>query len=185
MSSYWAYQWGCGKVLAEELITHSGEGNTLLELGPGLGLCTVVSSMKGYSVTAVDSEEGSLNYTTMNCTANSVTQPTTVNKPWKLFLNSNRMMYNVIIGADILYDINQIPILISIFSTSLAYGGTVYIADASRSPRRIYNKFIEELDLRGFQYTEESKAANMDQDAPHAFDILQDIRLLTITRKTR
>jgi len=185
MSSYWTYQWGCGNVLAEELITHSGEGKTLLELGPGLGLCTVVASKVGYSVTAVDNEEGSLNYTTMNCTANSVNQPTTVYKPWKSFLYSNRAMYNVIVGADILYDMNQVSTLISIFSTSLTYGGTVYIADASRSPKRIYTKFTEELDLRGFQFTEEPKVANMEQDAPHTFDILQDIRLLTITRKTR
>jgi predicted nicotinamide N-methyase len=185
MSSYWSYQWGCGKVLAEELITHSGEGKTLLELGPGLGLCTVVSSMAGYSVTAVDSEEGSLNYTTMNCTANMVKQPITVHKPWKLFLHSNRMIYNTIIGADILYDINQVSTLISIFSTSLAYGGTVYIADASRSPKRIYHKFTEELELRGFHFVEDAKVANMEQDAPHTYDILEDIRLLTITRKTR
>ncbi len=184
MSSYWAYQWCCGHVLAEELSTHVGNSRALLELGPGLGLCAAVAAEVNYRVTVVDKERSSLEYTATNCRLNGQKEPIVIEQSWSTFLKTNRTMYDVIIGGDILYDINQVPILLSIFSTSLKLDGTIYITDASRPPHRIYQTFLDELDRRGFQYTEQLITSKILPEAPNNYD-MQDIRLATITRKIR
>ncbi|NBW96155.1 MAG: hypothetical protein EBR28_05355, partial [Planctomycetia bacterium] len=57
---YWADVWESAIVLAEELAACDGRGLSLLELGCGLGLPTLVAARARFSVTATDYEEAAL-----------------------------------------------------------------------------------------------------------------------------
>ena len=57
---YWADVWESAIVLAEEIAAVDGTGQTLLELGCGLGLPSLAAARAGFGVTATDYESPAL-----------------------------------------------------------------------------------------------------------------------------
>jgi len=178
--SYWKYQWCAGIVLANVLSDLDGTNKTLLEIGPGLGLCTTIAGMQNFNVTVVDKMLDSLEYTTKNAIANGVLPPRCIHQTWAEFLKTNTIVFDTIIAGDTLYDINQIPILIELFKTAIKPTGIIYMTDPFREPNLIYNRFIEQLLENGFEYTIELMKSKTPPEAPNAYDN-DEVRLLTIT----
>ena len=173
--TFWQYQWACGYGMAEHIISLDGTGKTLLDLGPGLGLCTIIASHRNFTVTAVDYQQGSLDYTLHNAILNNVPAPRCILQSWKEFDETSTGTYDVILAGDAFYNRSSSRELMDLFASHLAPNGTIYITS------QVNIGFLtEELNMRGWQYTQKFITPNFTIEVPDGNDRYQ-IQLVTIT----
>lgn len=126
---FWVKIWEASLVLADLMASMPPRpGQTLLELGAGLGVPGLAAAAAGYQVTLSDYEQYILNFQKVNAAASKVEQQ--VNHALIDWLSppDDLPRYDTIIGAEILFRETFFAPLISIFRTYLKPGGTIYLA---------------------------------------------------------
>jgi len=128
---YWADVWESAIVLAEELADTDGSGQTLLELGCGLGLPGLVAAQAGFAVTATDYEEAALEGVRYNAARNSLPSLTTRVLDWRQ-PPADLGLFDRVVAADVLYETHHPQSLAQVIAATLAPGGTGLVADPCR-----------------------------------------------------
>jgi predicted nicotinamide N-methyase len=105
-------------------------GKRVLELGAGVGLAGLVARSLGAHVTQTDHMRDALAVCELNAADNGVSDIRHVVADWQQWAHDD--VYDVIMGADILYETDMQPSLASIFQRNLAPGGYVLLADPQR-----------------------------------------------------
>jgi predicted nicotinamide N-methyase len=105
-------------------------GKRVLELGAGVGLAGLVAQSLGAHVTQTDHMRDALAICELNAVDNGVSDTRQVVADWQQWAHGD--VYDVIIGADILYETDAQPSLASIFQRNLSPGGHVLLADPQR-----------------------------------------------------
>lgn len=152
---YWAILWPSAIALAE-FIANSGdlEGKSMLELGAGLALPSLVAAKSGANVLTTDWYLESLIFADANAAANRIQLNTKLldwtNPPADL-------KFDLIIGADILYEARSHEPVISLLEKMLAPNGIALISDPNRPRNHDFQRLANE---RGWQ----SKAFPVDID---------------------
>lgn len=131
---YWADLWASSVALAEYL-TEMPAGKTVLELGCGLGLAGIAAARAGASVTMTDIDTDALAFAAENVRLNlkpeEQSRVSIAAMDWRN--PTAEGPFDLVIGADIVYERRFFAPLLSLFTRLLAPGGSVLLADPDRA----------------------------------------------------
>jgi predicted nicotinamide N-methyase len=150
---YWADLWCSSVTLAGDLRARPAmAGMRVLELGCGLGLAGIAAAQAGGAVTLTDYEEDALLFARCNVQANLTLEEQTRVKimPMDWRTTGGDATYDLVIGADIVYERVNFPPILSLLRRAVRPGGVVLIADPDRSLGR---DFLREAGENGFHVT--------------------------------
>jgi predicted nicotinamide N-methyase len=121
--------WPAAIALAHEIAARSVKGASVLELGAGTGLPSIVAARLGARVVATDRNAAALAVCRRNAERNGVVLEQRA-ADWTEWHETDT--YDLILGADVLYADSLHPELRHIFETNLAPGGQVLLSDPFR-----------------------------------------------------
>ena len=129
---YWADVWESAIVLAEEIAKLDGHGRTMLELGCGLGLPSLVAARSGFAVTATDYEEPALEGVRYNAAQNGLEGIDARVLDWRN-IPSDIDRFDLVVAADVLYEPHHSAALAAVIARTLAPAGLALVADPCRT----------------------------------------------------
>lgn len=145
---YWTELWPSSLVLADWLHDNAGRirGRTCLDMGCGLGLCSLVGQWLGARVTGMDYEPEALFHARRNAERNRVPQPLWTVMDWRAPA-VRRHAADLVWGGDIMYERRFVTPVLDFLDHVLAPCGAAWVAEPGRT---VYNHFRETLDARGW-----------------------------------
>lgn len=147
---YWADVWPSSVILATRMANEVGENRSLLELGCGLGIVSVAAMRAGFDVLATDYYEDALRFTRANAWRTLQREPETRMVDWRE-LPSDLGTFDVIVAADVLYEMAYADLVADALAVGLAPKGTAIIADPGRIA---VDRFLEACASRGLARVE-------------------------------
>lgn len=150
---YWADLWSSAIALAVALRDRPDvAGARVLELGCGTGLAGIAAAQAGGAVVVTDYEEDALRFARANADINLDAAARHRLRAELLDWRTPGVAgtYDLILGADIVYDRANFPFLLDVFRAFMAPGGAVLIADPERA---IGRDFIRDAQGSGFAVT--------------------------------
>ena len=163
---YWAELWPSAHVLAAELAGRDLRGRSVVELGCGVGLPSVVAALGGADVLATDWYGEALGFVAANAAAAGARVATLLvdwSAPPPALLA--RPPADLVVGADVLYEERNGPALAALVPRILAPGGELLVAD----PRRpLADLLLDALVAAGWSLTTEDvrHGARQDESGP-------------------
>lgn len=141
--------WESAVALAEMIVANADavEGRRVLELGCGAGLAGLIAQNTGGDVHQTDHEPRALRLAARNAAANDVGGIGQFRADWRDWAHDVR--YDLILGADIVYERAVHPLLAKIFETNLASGGEIWLADPGRPNTLEFLSALEDDGWRG------------------------------------
>lgn len=130
---YWADLWPSAHVLAADLAVRDLAGARVLELGCGVGLPAIVAALAGARVLATDWYPDALEHAAANAAANGA-EVATMLVDWRHPPPALAAAgpFDLVTGADVLYEERNGRALAALIPPLLAAGGEVLIADPRR-----------------------------------------------------
>lgn len=124
--------WEAAIALGETIAERDLTGLDVLELGCGVGLPGIVAARAGARVLMTDIDMLALEIAARNVRANGVDSRVTFDAPnWRTWAPVNR--FDMILGADIVYDWEDHAAIVRLITTALRPGGVALITDPRRS----------------------------------------------------
>jgi predicted nicotinamide N-methyase len=142
---YWADVWPSSVILAACVANDAGKGRSLLELGCGLGIVSMAAMRAGFDVLATDYYEDALRFTRANAWLTLQREPGTRMVDWRE-LPSDLGTFDMIVAADVLYEMTYADLVADALTSALAPEGTAIIADPGRIA---VDRFLEACATRG------------------------------------
>lgn len=164
---YWTELWPSSIVLADWLAHNAQEicGRHCLDMGCGLGLCSLVGQWLGARVVGMDYEAEALHFARRNATINHVTQPLWTVMDWRMPAVRAHSV-DIVWGGDIMYERRFVEPVLDFLDHVLAPHGKAWVAEPGRS---VYSHFREALASRSWHakavHTATTKAL-YEQSAP-------------------
>jgi predicted nicotinamide N-methyase len=172
---YWADVWPSSLILARRLANAPGGGRSLLELGCGLGIVSIAAMRAGFDVLASDYYEDALRFTRANAWRNLQREPGVRMIDWRA-LPPDLGTYDLIVAADVLYEMTYAELVADALAAALAPRGMAIIADPGRVA---VGDFIDACAPRGLTRIERDTYPFVEGT------IRQTITLFSIRRGTR
>ena len=128
---YWADLWPSAVAIAEAIETEEIHvaGRSVLELGAGLGLCSLAAARNGADVLATDWDQDALDYIHASAKLNQLSVETRC-VDWRA--PGDTKAASVLLMADVLYEARNVDPLVSAIHALLADGGEAWLADPGR-----------------------------------------------------
>jgi predicted nicotinamide N-methyase len=164
---YWADLWPSAIALARAVRAMAGEGRALLELGCGVGLVAAAALKAGFDVTASDYYDEALAFARLNGARNALREPKTMVLDWR-HLPTAIPAYDVVVGADVLYELAYGSVVARAIATTLAERGRALIADPGRVGSPLFFDSLHDVGLRHIGATVVTVALN---DRDHAITV--------------
>lgn len=137
---FWVKLWEASMVLAGMMAASKpSPGQTLLELGAGLGAAGLAAAVSGHAVTLSDYEPRILDFQRVNAAANGLRGIQFQIIDWRQ--PPALPPFDTIIGAEILYREELFEPLLAVFATLLKPLGVIYLAHDARL--RSLGKFLK------------------------------------------
>ena len=163
---YWAELWPSGRVLADRLAQRNLRGLNVVELGAGLAIPSLVAATRGARVLATDWYEPALAFMSVNAERLGLAVDTMFvdwRDPPQALLD--RAPFDLIVAADVLYEVRNAAPLAALLPRLLADDGEVIIADPRRPDAK---SFLETLASTGWSiHTDEvAHESRLDESGP-------------------
>lgn len=171
MAPYGVELWPSAIMLAEYIAAHDREPRRALELGSGLGFVSLVVARFGWSVVTTDHEPSAMVFARHNAALNAATTIEFQALDWNYPPRST--LYPRILGADILYQLNNHKPILNCLKELLEPDGAALIADHNRG---VADRFPELANSAGFR-VEVTPAT-----APEAGGKIRQGRIFRLTR---
>lgn len=139
---YWAQVWLAAVGLCHELMDLDLEGQQVLDLGCGLGITGAVAASQGAQVILADNAPPALLFAGLNC-LNWSDNTEVMNVNW--LKDELAVRFDLILGADIIYDRNDLVHLDRFWRKHLAETGVVLLTEPSRLMSKDLIAGLEEL----------------------------------------
>ena len=129
---YWATLWDSALVLSDVLLADNliAPGESVLELGCGLGLVSSIACLKHARVIATDYQPDALKFARLNSLQIAGVVPKTMLIDWRSPPQGQR--YATLLGADLVYEPRFFDPLIATFDALLSPGGRVLFSEPNR-----------------------------------------------------
>lgn len=128
----WAKLWESSIILCTYLADQPViRGQRLLEIGAGVGTAGIVAAALGHDVTITEYNQDALHFIRANAEINGCPQARIRHLDWNRPDLDQR--FDLIIGSEVTYKAEYIPVLASLFNTLLAPGGTIVLAEGVRT----------------------------------------------------
>jgi predicted nicotinamide N-methyase len=142
---YWASIWPVSRAMAAKILSHKWpKACSVLELGCGLGLAGVAALKAGHDVTFSDYDASALDYAKRNAELNGFTSAKFLEMNWK---HPRPNQFDLIIGADLTWDLELVPHLIRVFETMLKPQGVIWLADQNRLDQSDFLRRLYEIGM--------------------------------------
>jgi predicted nicotinamide N-methyase len=142
--------WPSGLALAEEIATFPIEGKRVLEVGCGIGLCSLVLQRRGADVTATDYHPLAEEFLRYNAALNELPPPSFRIAAWGS-PNAALGSFDLIVGADVLYARDQPALLAGFLERHARPQAQIMIADPGR---RQWSQFAGLMARQGYALAE-------------------------------
>lgn len=146
---YWADLWASSEVLTSYVLERADEfapqRGRSLELGCGLGLPSIAAMQQGFDALATDYYEDALLFAAYN-TARAIGRPARTRMVDWTALPDDLGRFEVVLAADVLYEMRYAPVLADVIAQTLAPGGVFVLSDQGRIG---LTAFLDEAALRG------------------------------------
>lgn len=157
---YWADLWPSAIALARWLSNKDLRGKRVIELGCGLGLPSVVCLSRGAEVVVSDHYAAAMDFAVFNARTNEGREPETFLLDWRHPELDGLGLFDLVIGADVLYEALNGLALAELVPRLLSPRGEVIFADPNRNTAPV---FLDEMENRGFQIS--TRSAIVEQDS--------------------
>ena len=154
---YWADVWPSSLILAEKLLGLKGKNKTALELGCGVGLCSLAATSAGFDVLSTDYYEDALDVTRANVFRNLGKEARTRLVDWR-HLPDDIGEFDLVFASDVLYEKEYALLLPVILEKVLAPDGRALIGDPGRIAAPVFveacgehSLVIEKKETRPFE----------------------------------
>jgi len=139
---YWAELWESSAGIAQFLLDHEVVTSraTVLDLGCGMGLAGLMAARVGGDVLFADIESQALLFALLNCWRNGII-PRTRQLDWRTDQLDRR--FDLILGADILYEREQWDHLERFWRAHLNQGGRVILGEPGRQTGEQFPTWVE------------------------------------------
>jgi predicted nicotinamide N-methyase len=128
---YWAYVWPGAILLANYVAAERWEPDTrAVEIGCGLGLAGLAALAVGLAVTFTDYSPAALELAEYNARRNGFDRFDTRLVDWS---NPPHERFDVVLGADVLYEPRCLPDVLRVLDAMLAPGGVALLSDPDRA----------------------------------------------------
>jgi predicted nicotinamide N-methyase len=148
---YWADLWPSSIALARHVSGMDLSGKRVVEVGCGVGLPAMAALSGGAEVTVTDHYEAALDFALHNARENTGRTPSTAALDWRVpetWTEATKAgRFDVLLGADVLYEPRNIRPLADVVEALLTPEGEAFFADPGR---REAAEFLEEMGRRGF-----------------------------------
>jgi predicted nicotinamide N-methyase len=184
---YWTEIWPAGVILGGAILREADlfQGKRVLELGPGVGATAVAVMRAGAELTVIDYAPGSLSLTALNALDQLGTEPKTMlvnwRQPTREFKAETGDGFSFVLGADVLYEDEDVVPLADLLERILVPGGEVWIAEPGRDAAE---RLIKTLRRRGWRGQTEECASSRPDPNYSTFDVVKIHRLQRSRRRT-
>lgn len=142
---YWAEIWPSGIALAGDIEAHPERvrGKRVLELGCGVGVTAAIALVAGARLTVADYAQESLVLAALTCLRRTGREPDQAERvnwrdPAALRSLAGERPFDVVLGADLLYERRDIIPLLAALDVLLAPGGALWLAEPGRPPAEAF-----------------------------------------------
>lgn len=141
--------WESAIALARSLARDDGlGGRRLLEIGAGTGLAGIAAARRGADVRQTDHLDAAIALCRQNAALNGLARIDAVVADWNDWHDDGR--YDMIVGADVLYDRAAHAPVAAILARNLAHGGRAVLTDPGRMHTPM---FVEAMRTAGWTVT--------------------------------
>lgn len=165
--------WESSKVLAREMVHFDIQGKRMLEVGCGMALSSLVLNARHADITATDYHPEAGGFLAENVRLNNGARIPFLRTGWDN-LNDGLGCFDVIIGSDLLYEVEHIELLSEFISRHCNAPCEVIIVDPGRGKHAQFSKKMVTLGYTHSQRNIENTASSANQ--------LKKIQVLTYTR---
>ena len=140
---YWAELWDSALAIAELMLSGAGGGSAMrvLDLGCGMGLTGTAAALAGHHVLFADLEPPALLFATLNSLQNH-DRVRTRQLDWRV--DALHEEFDLIIGADILYERSQWEYLEPFWRKHIAPGGSILLGEPGRQSGDLFVPWIQQ-----------------------------------------
>jgi 2-polyprenyl-3-methyl-5-hydroxy-6-metoxy-1,4-benzoquinol methylase len=147
---YWAELWPASLLLADAVAGWGpaevpGEAPSVLELGCGLGVVSLVALQLGYAVTASDYDDDALAFVVESARRNGLPQPETRRIDWRKTYPGLR--FDRIVAADVLYETRNLRPMAEFVRAHLRSDGVGLLCDTNRPTADNFDRIARECEL--------------------------------------
>lgn len=146
--SHFGQLWASGLGLARAMAVRPVAGLRLLELGCGLGLPSLVLSARGADITASDHHPLAGRFLASNARRNGIAPPAYHDLRWS---GEDRVLgrFDLIIAADVLYERDQVALLLAMVDQHATRDGEILLADPGRGGTAAFARALSERGYAG------------------------------------
>lgn len=135
----WAKIWKASWILADHLAGMSMEAaGSILEIGSGLGVASIVAASRGHRVTMTEYDEEALTFARANAAINGCHAMSIKRLDWHA--PDFEEPFDTIVGSEVVYHERDFDSLLNLFSGFLKPGGQIILAT---KPRRSAMMFFD------------------------------------------
>jgi predicted nicotinamide N-methyase len=129
---YWAQPWPAAVLLAEAVLRgEDGAGRSAIEIGCGVGLVSLAAARAGWRVTATDYDADAVAFAALNAERNGLSLDGCRCLDYRS--RTDGRTYDLVLGADLLYERRNAEPLAGWIASALAPGGAALVSDPNRS----------------------------------------------------
>ncbi|MCO4795575.1 MAG: methyltransferase domain-containing protein [Bacteriovoracaceae bacterium] len=139
--------WPSSEALAQIMLTSPIKNKTILEVGCGMALPSLLLNKRKADITATDHHPDAELFLEKNLKLNNDTGFPFIRADWKDESNLLKK-YDLIIASDLLYQIGNPKLLSKFINNHLNPNGDVFLVDPGRGNT---NRFIKEMKIHGFK----------------------------------
>ena len=139
--------WPAGLLLADIISHQPLQGVSVLELGCGLGIASLVANARGADILATDYHPMAAEFLRSNSQRNGLADTPFRRLDWSEQHDSIGR-FDLIMGSDVLYEPNHPHLLSTFLDRHSACGTRIIIVDPKR---RLHSKFRAQMELLGFE----------------------------------
>ena len=137
----WARIWPAAIVLSEYVARLKPDSNrTILEIGGGLGLTSIVAASCGHRITFSEGNPDARRFARASANLNPGSSFPIINFDWHQPSPVGR--FDLLVGSEVVYREEDIPLLTAMFKNCLAPGGEIIIAGELR---QTFDAFVEHV----------------------------------------
>jgi len=147
--------WESSEILAGEMAVFAIEGKRILELGCGMALSSLLLNARHADITATDIHPEAGNFLAENVRLNNGVKIPFLRTGWK-DENDGLGKFDVIIGADVLYERDHIDLLSQFINRHTNPACEIILVDPGRANHRSFSKKMIEL---GYSHSQSKPTA--------------------------
>lgn len=144
----WAKLWPASVILAEWVARRKPDADkTLLEIGAGLGLTSIVAAACGHRIVMSEINPDALRFARSSAALNHCRGFKTMTLDWNRPAAAGR--FDCILGSEVAYRPADIPVLLKFFQTALAPMGEIVLAgEVRRTTEAFFKQMARHYDIR-------------------------------------